>query len=53
VSVVSLLASIVIAGRVDPTFNAANVVIGYVVSFLFWYGLHWLWAQKLRPSETT
>jgi len=52
VTVVPLLAAIAIAGRVDPTFNAGNIVIGYVVSFFFWYGLHWLWAQKLRPSET-
>ena len=53
VSVVAALASIAIAGRVDPNFSAGNVVIGYVVSFLFWYGLHWLWAQKMRPSVTT
>lgn len=53
VCVVAGLASMAIAGRVDPNFNAGNVVIGYVVSFLFWYGLHWLWAQRPRPSETT
>lgn len=53
VSVATALASTAIAGSVDPNFNAANVVIGYVVSFLFWYGLHWLWSQKLKPSEST
>jgi hypothetical protein len=53
VSVASALASIAIAGRVDPNFDATKVVIGYAVSFLFWYGLHWLWAQKLKPSETS
>ncbi|HEX6717051.1 MAG TPA: hypothetical protein VF088_08060 [Pyrinomonadaceae bacterium] len=53
VSVVLLLAAIAIAGRVDPNFNATSVVIGYIVSFFFWYGLHWLWAQKLKPSEIT
>jgi hypothetical protein len=53
--IVSLLPPIAvtfIAGPTNPTFNAPSVWIGYVVSFLFWYGLHWLWAQKLKPSET-
>ena len=53
VSVASALASIAIVSRVDPNFDAAKVVIGYAVSFVFWYGLHWLWAQKLKPSETS
>jgi hypothetical protein len=51
VSFVPAIAITLIAGR-DPDFNAPNVVIGYVVSFFFWYGLHWLWAHKLKPSET-
>ena len=53
VSAVPALALAAIAGRVDPNFNTPNVVGSYVVSFLFWYGLHWLWARKLKPSETT
>ena len=40
VSVLALLASTVIIGRLD-----SNVVIGYAASFVFWYGLHWLWSQ--------
>jgi hypothetical protein len=36
----SVLAATVITGRLDP-----NVVVGYIVSILFWYGLHWLWTQ--------
>lgn len=51
-SFVTAIALTVIAGAVDPNFNAPNVVIGYVVSFLFWYGLHWLWSNKLKPSAT-
>jgi hypothetical protein len=47
------LALTLIGGRIDPNFNAINVVVGYAVSFVFWYGLHWLWAQKAKPSETT
>jgi hypothetical protein len=52
VTLVPALALTLIAG-VDPKLNAPRIVIGYVVSFLFWYGLHWLYAHKLKPSETT
>ena len=52
VSLVPAIALTIIAVAVDPKFNASNVLIGYVVSFFFWYGLHWLWSNKLRPSET-
>lgn len=51
VTLVPALAITLIAGK-DPNFNAPNVLIGYVVSFFFWYGLHWLWSNKLKPSET-
>ena len=52
VSIVPAIAIVLLAGS-DPKFNAPSVVIGYVVSFFFWYGLHGLWSHKLRPSETT
>jgi hypothetical protein len=52
VSLVSALAITIIAVAVDPKFNAPNVLIGYVVSFFFWYGLHRLWSNKLKPTET-
>jgi hypothetical protein len=52
VTLVPLIALLVIAGAADPNFNAPKVVIGYVVGFFFWYGLHWLWSNKLRPTET-
>jgi len=51
VSLVPAIALTVIAIAVDPKFNAPNVLIGYVVSFFFWYGLHQLWANKLKPVE--
>lgn len=51
VTLVPALALTLIAGR-DSNFNTPNVLIGYVVSFFFWYGLHWLWSNKLRPTET-
>ena len=49
---VSVLAIVGLVGR-DPKFQVFNVVIGYVVSFFFWYGLHWLWSHKLRPTPAT
>jgi len=52
VSLVPALAVSIIAVAVDPKFNAPNVLIGYVVSFFFWYGLHRLWSNKLKPTET-
>lgn len=35
----------VIAMRVDPGFNLGAVTLGYVASFLFWTGLHWVWQR--------
>lgn len=44
----ALAVALLIGMRVDPRFNLSGVVVGYVVSFLFWYGLHWMWAQRSR-----
>lgn len=41
-----LLTSVVVGTRVDPNFKLAPVLVGYVVSFVFWFGLHWMWAQR-------
>jgi len=47
-AVVSVLAVLVITRRLDP-----NVLVGYTVSFIFWYGLHWLWSQiRLHPRTS-
>lgn len=46
VHAVPVIALAVIGSRIDPQFRLGPVVIGYVVSFLFWYGLHWMWAQS-------
>jgi hypothetical protein len=43
-----VVASVSIGVMVDPQFNLLGVMVGYVVSFLFWYGLHWMWAQRKR-----
>ena len=52
VSAIPAFALTLIGPRLDPNFNAPNVLIGYAASFLFWYGLHWLWTQKARSSPT-
>jgi hypothetical protein len=43
VHAVLLLFLALVAGPNDPRFNLSSVVVGYVVSFLFWVGLHWAW----------
>jgi hypothetical protein len=43
---VAVLGLALIAGRLDPQFRLGSVMIGYLVSFLFWFGLHWLWAKS-------
>lgn len=43
-----VIASVSIGVMVDPQFNLLGVMVGYVVSFLFWYGVHWMWAQRKR-----
>ena len=45
VHAVPVIALAVIGSQIDPQFRLGSVVIGYVLSFLFWYGLHWMWAQ--------
>ena len=42
---VPVIALAVIGSRIDPQFRLGPVVIGYVVSFLFWFGVHSMWAQ--------
>lgn len=41
-----------IGSRLDPQFRLGSVLVGYVVSFLLWYGLHWMWSQKGRGQVT-
>ena len=38
--------ALLIGSRVDPDFRPGSVLIAYVVSFLFWFGLHWVWAKS-------
>ena len=44
-----LIVTVLIGGRVDPQFRLGGVLVGYIVSFLFWFGLHWAWAKSRGP----
>jgi hypothetical protein len=45
----TLLTIIAILGpRIGP-FSIGPPLIGYVVSFVFWFGLHWFW-RSMRPE---
>jgi hypothetical protein len=35
-----------IGGRLSPQFRVGATLVGYALSFAFWYGVHWLWAQS-------
>ena len=37
-----------IGSRMEPNFRFGSVLIGYVVSFLFWFGVHWIWSQTRK-----
>ncbi len=45
VNAVPAIALWAIGSSIDPQFRLAATLIGYLLSFLFWYGLHWMWAQ--------
>ena len=45
VHALSVIAMAIIGSLIDPQIRLGVIVIGYVVSFLFWYGVHWMWAQ--------
>jgi hypothetical protein len=45
INLLGLLLGLLIS-RTDPQVNIGSLSIGYVVSFFFWFGLHWLWAQE-------
>ena len=43
---VLLLLAVFLAGANDPRFNLTATVIGYVVSFAIWAGLHFAWRHR-------
>ena len=43
---VLLLLAVSLAAANDPRFNLAAIVIGYLVSFAIWAGLHFTWRHQ-------
>lgn len=50
VHAVPLLFLVLVVSRNDPGFNLSGVVIGYLVSFAIWVGLHWTWLSRNRSQ---
>jgi hypothetical protein len=50
VSAVPAVIAAIIDSRVSSPSRPGAILIGYAVSFLFWLGIHWLWAQ-LQNSQ--
>lgn len=48
-----LLVSTVIGSKVDPNFQLGGVILGYVVSFIFWFSLHWIWSKAMAPRPVS
>jgi hypothetical protein len=46
VHAVPALALVLIGSRLSPGFRPVATIVGYVVSFLFWFGIHMIWAQR-------
>ena len=46
----------IMSSRLSPASRPGATVIRYAVSFVFWLGIHWMWAQwqngeRLAPSN--
>lgn len=48
-----LLVTIVVGSKVDPSFSLGGVMLGYLVSFLFWFSLHWIWSKANGPQAVS
>jgi hypothetical protein len=46
-----LILLLLVAGSKDPRFNGPATVIGYVGSFVFWTGLHWMWSRTMQTES--
>jgi hypothetical protein len=50
VSAVPAVIAVIIDSRVSSPSQPGAILIGYAVSFLFWFGTHWLWAKRQERS---
>jgi hypothetical protein len=53
ISAVPALLLAFVGGRLSPNFRVGATLLGYVVSFLFWMGVHYLWAQFKNDKPLT
>lgn len=50
---VLVLLTIIVGSKVDPTFSLGGVIVGYAVSFLFWFSLHWLSSKAIATRAVS
>jgi len=43
-----LLFIVLVVSKSDPGFSLGSVLVGYVLSFLLWTGVHWAWIARGR-----
>jgi hypothetical protein len=41
----------VIGPRIEPQFRLMPILIGYSVSFVFWFSIHWIWSQTKSSTQ--
>ena len=41
----------VIGTRIEPQFRLMPILIGYSVSFVFWFSIHWIWSQTKSSTQ--
>jgi len=41
----------VVVPHLDSQFSPGLTLIGYTLSFVFWFGIHWIWSQTKRLIE--
>ena len=48
----ALLFIVLVASRSDPGFSLGNVLVGYLVSFAIWAGIHFAWSHTSTQMNT-
>lgn len=49
---IAMVAAIALSQPVEGRPNGA-AIMGLVLSFLLWFGVHWLWAQRKHQTQAT
>jgi hypothetical protein len=53
VNSILLILAWLIGSRVDRTFSLGSIAVAQVVSFLFWFGLHWAWSKTKTQAPAS